>query len=81
MRKKEETPTLEQALSMLEEISEKMAADGLPLEESLALYEKSVRLVALCQNSLQEARLKIVSLEGGGRTEKAGDNGAAETVS
>lgn len=65
MKKKEESFSLEEALASLEEISERMAAEDLPLEESLALYEKSVRLVALCQDCLQKARLKIISLENG----------------
>lgn len=65
MKKKEEGFSLEEALAALEQISEKMASEDLPLEESLELYEKSVKLVALCQDSLQKARLKIISLENG----------------
>ena len=71
MKKKEENLTLEEALAALEQIGERMAAADLPLEESLALYEKSVRLTAQCQKSLQKARLKLVSLEGGEEKEEA----------
>lgn len=64
-KKKEETLSLEEALAALEQISEQMSANDLPLEESLALYEKSVRLTALCREGLKKAQLKLVSLEGG----------------
>ena len=57
MKKKDESFSLEEALAELEKISEKMAAEDLPIEESLGLYEKSVKLVALCQESPKKARL------------------------
>lgn len=76
--KKKENLSLEEALAALEQISERMAANNLPLEESLALYEKSVRLAALCREGLQNARLKLVSLEGGEEkaAQQAGENPA-----
>ncbi|MCI8442304.1 MAG: exodeoxyribonuclease VII small subunit [Provencibacterium sp.] len=79
MKKKDESFSLEEALAELEKISEKMAAEDLPIEESLGLYEKSVKLVALCQESLKKARLKIVSLEKGEEAQKPSAEEAADS--
>jgi exodeoxyribonuclease VII small subunit len=53
----------EEALKRLETIVESMEAQDLPLETLLARYEEGARLTALCQNKLNEAEVKIQTLE------------------
>ena len=53
----------EEALKKLEGIVESMESDELPLETLLARYEEGTKLVAVCQEKLAEAELKIQQLE------------------
>ncbi len=52
-------PTFEAALLELEQIVQRLEKGELPLEESLVLYEKGVRLSRLCHAKLEEAEGKI----------------------
>lgn len=52
----------EQAIQELEALVEKLEAGNLPLEESLALYEKASRLALQCNTQLEKAQLKIEEL-------------------
>ena len=60
----EEKMTFETALKQLEVNAEKMASPELPLEESVKLYSESVKLIDFCQKSLEEAKIRIETLEG-----------------
>jgi exodeoxyribonuclease VII small subunit len=53
----------EEALKKLESIVEAMEAGDLPLEGLLARFAEGTRLVKLCQAKLEEAELKIQTLE------------------
>ncbi len=53
----------EEALKRLEAIVEAMEAGDLPLETMLAKFEEGIRLAKLCQARLEEAELKIQTLE------------------
>ncbi len=59
MAKKESSFHLEKALQELEEITEKMEAGQLPLEESLALFEQGIQLSRQCQKQLEQIEQKI----------------------
>jgi exodeoxyribonuclease VII small subunit len=59
---------LEKNLEELNDLIEKMEHGGLSLEESLACFERGIRLVRNCQKTLIEAEQKIQLL-----TEKKGD--------
>jgi exodeoxyribonuclease VII small subunit len=64
MKKSAKTKTLEgltfeQAFKELEESVSKLESGELPLEESLALYERGQALAAYCGKMLDEAELKI----------------------
>ena len=50
-------------MKKLEGIVESMESDELPLETLLARYEEGTKLVAVCQEKLSEAELKIQQLE------------------
>ncbi len=52
----------ETALQELEEIVAKLESPDLPLEESLSLFEKGIKLSKVCSKKLTEAEKKIDAL-------------------
>jgi exodeoxyribonuclease VII small subunit len=56
---KQETPDFETALRDLEELVERLEHGDLPLEESLAAFERGVMLTRACQSALKEAEQKV----------------------
>lgn len=56
-------PTFEEMLEELEAIVERLETGNLTLEESLEAYEASVKLAAACQQMLDQAELRITSIE------------------
>lgn len=56
----------EQALAELEAIVQRMEQGELPLEESLAQFERGVRLARQCQQALDAAEQKVDALVGEG---------------
>ncbi len=58
-RKKTKTQHFEQALQELTTIVEQMEKGNLSLEDSLATFERGVKLARECQQSLQEASQKV----------------------
>ncbi|UCC64244.1 MAG: exodeoxyribonuclease VII small subunit [Anaerolineae bacterium] len=63
MAKKNEDLSFEAAFQELEETVRRLEAGGLSLEEALALYERGQELAALCGTLLEEAELKISTLQ------------------
>lgn len=55
--------TFEQAFAELEESIRTLERGDLPLEESLALYERGQELAAYCTKLLDEAELKVQQIE------------------
>jgi len=55
--------TFEQAFAELEESVRTLERGDLPLEESLALYERGQELAAYCAKLLDEAELKVQQIE------------------
>jgi exodeoxyribonuclease VII small subunit len=55
--------TFEQAFTELEESVRTLERGDLPLEESLALYERGQELSAYCAKLLDEAELKVQQVE------------------
>jgi len=55
--------TFEQAFAELEESVRMLERGDLPLEESLALYERGQGLAAYCAKLLDEAELKVQQVE------------------
>lgn len=56
--------SLEKALEDLEEIVVSLESGRLPLEESLALFERGVQLIRLASSKLDRAEQRIESLTG-----------------
>ncbi len=57
--------SFEAALAELETIVRSMEASQLPLEESLAAYERGAALLTFCQGALGAAEQKLKMLENG----------------
>ena len=52
-------PDFELAMRDLEELVERLEQGDLPLEESLAAFERGVMLTRACQSALKEAEQKV----------------------
>ncbi|WP_037587153.1 exodeoxyribonuclease VII small subunit [Stenoxybacter acetivorans] len=62
---KKNTPkNFEDALSQLESITAAMQSSEMPLEETLAAYQRGQELAAFCQQKLAEAEQKLQVLDG-----------------
>lgn len=57
-------PDFETALAELEAIVSQMETGSLPLDQSLAAYEKGVRLARFCQSRLDVAEEQVKVLQG-----------------
>jgi exodeoxyribonuclease VII small subunit len=55
----EAPPDFETAMRDLEELVERLEQGDLPLEESLAAFERGVLLTRACQTALKEAEQKV----------------------
>ncbi len=51
--------TYEQAREELVQVVQRLESGGVPLEESLALWERGEHLAAVCQQRLDGARAKV----------------------
>src|ERR1017187_3170365 len=70
-RTPKDTPKLdfETAMRELEELVERLEQGELPLEESLAAFERGVMLTRCCQTALKDAEQKVeILLKKAGRT-------------
>lgn len=56
--------TFETALEELERLLARMEDGKLPLEESLAAYQRGAELIRFCESRLGEAQARIAILEG-----------------
>ncbi len=59
----------EEAYDALEALVARLESGELPLEESVALYERGQKLAAHCQALLEEAQLKITRVDDADMTE------------
>jgi len=57
--------TFEKALQELEALVARMEDGKLPLEESLAAYQRGAELIKFCEGKLTDAQARIAILEGG----------------
>lgn len=60
-----DTLTFEKALEELEALVHRMEDGKLPLEESLAAYQRGTELLKFCESRLTDAQARIAILEGG----------------
>jgi exodeoxyribonuclease VII small subunit len=79
MTAKRDDPAFEELYKSLEEAVEKLEKGGLPLEESIALYEEGMGLAKRCQEILDGAELRITKLrESFGQPSAMPSDGASE---
>ena len=66
---KNPAPDFELAMRALEQLVERLEQGDLPLEESLAAFEKGVMLTRACQAALKDAEQKVeILLKKAGQT-------------
>ena len=65
-KKKDKTPTFEDAMKELEGLVDSMEKDTLTLEESLQKFEQGVKLTRICQQALNRAEqeVKVLTADG-----------------
>lgn len=56
--------TFEKALEELEALVARMEDGKLPLEESLAAYQRGAQLIKYCESKLSDAQARIAILDG-----------------
>jgi exodeoxyribonuclease VII small subunit len=56
--------TFEKALAELEALVHRMEDGKLPLEESLAAYQRGTELLKFCESRLTDAQARVAILEG-----------------
>ena len=61
--------TFEQAMAELEGVVTRLDSGDVPLDESIALYERGAKLKAHCEAKLREAEEKVeaITLDGAGQ--------------
>ena len=62
MARKKTAPSIEVALTDLQELVELLESGALPLEEALKQFEQGIQLVQQCQNTLNTAEQRIQTL-------------------
>ncbi len=63
-------PSFEEAFERLEDVVRRLESGGLPLEESITLYEEATSLASVCHRLLDSAELRVRQLQE--RTAEAG---------
>ncbi|HJC24257.1 MAG TPA: exodeoxyribonuclease VII small subunit [Candidatus Eisenbergiella merdavium] len=63
----EEKLSLEEAFSMLDEITRSLEAEDISLEDSFGAYQKGIQLLKLCSDKIDQVEKKVLVLneEGG----------------
>jgi exodeoxyribonuclease VII small subunit len=61
---RENETTFKEAVEELEKITDSLESGELELEQSLALFERGVELIKLCQDKLDGAQAKVELLVG-----------------
>jgi exodeoxyribonuclease VII small subunit len=67
----------ESALAELEQVVADMEAGQLPLEQSLAAYQRGTELLRFCQETLQDAQQQVKIMEAGAIRDFSIDSGNA----
>ncbi len=57
-----EEMTFEQAMAALEQVVGQLERGEVPLEQSIALYERGAKLKARCETKLKEAEEKVAQI-------------------
>lgn len=77
--KSHKTPTFEVALAELEQVVADMEGGKLPLEESLAAYQRGAELLKQCRSRLDDAQQQVRILEDG-TLKNFANNGAGDNA-
>lgn len=67
VKKKEDALTLEEAFAQLEEVTQTLEKEDISLEDSFAVYERGMRLLKYCNESIDKVEKKVLVLSGEGK--------------
>ena len=71
-------PSFEHALTRLEEIIEKIEGEQLPLDDMVDCYEEGMKLLFSCRERIQQAKLRVETLEASFDSDQAPVAGGAD---
>ena len=74
MSQNKKTPTFEEALLRMEEISAKISEGNLSIDESISLFDEGVALAAICDEKLKNAQKKITIITDNGTGKDSSDD-------
>lgn len=57
-------------MAKLEELSEKIASEDVPLDEAIKVYEEGLAYYKRCKDILEDANRRILVIEEGAETER-----------
>lgn len=66
----QEAKSIEEAFLMLEQILNRMDEEGVTLEESFDCYEKGMKLIKYCNETIDTVEKKVQVLSAGGETDE-----------
>lgn len=69
-QKKENTPSLEENFTRLEEVMEQLEAEDVTLEDSFAAYSKGMQLLKDCNAQIDKVEKKVLKLSANGELEE-----------
>ena len=59
-----EQPGLEENFALLEELTDQLAEDDLPLEEAFKLYSKGMEILGKCTEQIDRVEKKVMLIDG-----------------
>jgi exodeoxyribonuclease VII small subunit len=75
---KSKTPSFEESFDELDKTVELLEAGDIPLEESIALFERGMKLAAELEKQLEEAELRVRKLRPSSVELDAGDDNSGD---
>lgn len=74
----DDVKSFEEKMRRIGEIVSRLEKGGIPLEESMSLYEEGMAAVKSCMEALKTARLKIEKLSADGALTEVSEDESAE---
>ena len=63
-KEEQEQPGLEENFALLEELTDQLSEDDLPLEEAFKLYSKGMEILGKCTEQIDRVEKKVMLIDG-----------------
>lgn len=70
MSEKKKQPGLEENFARLEELTQELEKDDIPLEKAFQIYSEGMMLLKRCNNQIDRVEKQVLKLNGEGRLEE-----------